>query len=284
MEDNIEALLVHAITKTFLQELVFDIGRARGAQGVLELEQVVGVGASDSTQALYNVLVGVWRHETETNKSLGRGDDRETQTSVGLVTLVQDAQGIVVQWRETEARKGIETDLDLARARCAGQRDADLGLTRWRGTHITTDAPGLGDAVLGGPLADLLGRLSGIGSLDGHVELNIDREVPATVHAALGRHVDPRADLDGIDQGTDIVETVNLALGSTDVPEEVDHLLNENVLRTSYSERATQSSSSSNTSEQQANNKRTTSEQQANTDVNSLPSYVTSQDSQEIGE
>ena len=59
MEHDVESLLVDAIAKALLEELVLGKVGTRGAEGVLELEEVLVVGARDGAELLDSVLRGL---------------------------------------------------------------------------------------------------------------------------------------------------------------------------------------------------------------------------------
>src|SRR5271170_3116050 len=88
--------------------------------------------------------------------------------------------------------------------------------------------------VFFGPFADAADAVAGIRRLHCELECNIDGEEPATVHAALGRHVDPATDAVGIDECADVIQPIDLRLWSAHVPEEIHHFLNEHTLRSRY--------------------------------------------------
>lgn len=77
-------------------------------------------------------------------------------------------------------------------------------------------------------LVTLIRRFEGLG--DG----NLNGEVPTAVHASLLGHIDPGADHHWVADRTDIVQLVDLALRGTDVPEEVNHSLDEFGLHTAW--------------------------------------------------
>jgi hypothetical protein len=60
-----------------------------------------------------------------------------------------------------------------------------------------------------------------ITGFDSQFQGSLDRKEPAAVHAALARHVNPRANHWRIDVTAHVIQTINFSLWRTDVPEEI---------------------------------------------------------------